>query len=101
MKNKIFNIYVNNVCNLFGIKHKAIFKKTKTRDIVDARHLLYYVCSIRPMRIVHIQEYMANKGYNVAHSSIHHGIGQMKEKLKVDIDYIEAVAEVTKEYNEV
>ena len=96
MKNKIFNIYADKVCKLFGIQSETLFTKTKRRDIVDARHLLYYVCSIRPMRVVLIQEYMADNGYDVAPSPIHHGIKEVIKKLEVDVDYIEAVAEVTK-----
>ena len=45
------------------------------------------------MRIVYIQEYMAECGYVVAHSSIHHGINQVKSKLEVDIDYKRTIAE--------
>ena len=96
MKNKIFNIYADKVCNLFGIQSDVLFTKTKRRDIVDARHLLYYVCSIRPMRVVLIQEYMAEQGYVVAPSPIHHGIKEIQKKLKVDADYVDAVAVVTK-----
>ena len=93
MKTKIFNEYVDKVCYLFGIEAETLFTKTKRRDVVDARHLLYYLCNIRPMRIVYIQEYMAECGYVVAHSSIHHGINQVKSKLEVDIDYKNTIAE--------
>ncbi len=61
--------------------------KVKRRDIVDARHLLYFLCYKRPMQIRYIQEYMGKNGYEVGHSSIIHGIAQVKEKMKVDNDY--------------
>ena len=96
MKNKIFNKYTNKICNLFRIQPDVLFTKTKRRDIVNARHLLYYVCSIRPMRVVLIQDYMAEKGYNVAPAPIHHGIKEVQKKLKVDEDYVKSVALIIK-----
>tara|TARA_R110000796_G_scaffold18198_2_gene55254 strand:- start:759 stop:905 length:147 start_codon:yes stop_codon:yes gene_type:complete len=48
------------------------------------------------MRVVLIQEYMAEQGYVVAPSPIHHGIKEIQKKLKVDADYVDAVAVVTK-----
>jgi chromosomal replication initiation ATPase DnaA len=97
MKTKIFNLYVDRVCFLFGIEKETLFTKTKRRDVVDARHLLYYLCHQRPMRLVYIQEYMAENGYVINHSSIHHGIAQVKQKVKDDVDYINAVSEVVDE----
>ena len=97
MKTKIFNQYVEKVCYLFGIESEILFTKTKRRDVVDARHLLYYLCSIRPMRLVYIQEYMAENGYVINHSPIHHGISQVRQKLEEDVDYIEVISKVANE----
>jgi hypothetical protein len=49
------------------------------------------------MRLVYIQEYMAEKGYEINHSSIHHGIAQVKSKLESDVDYIETINSVLNE----
>ena len=49
------------------------------------------------MRLVYIQEYMAENGYVINHSSIHHGIAQVKQKVKNDVDYINAVIEAVDE----
>lgn len=93
MKAKIFNQYVDKVCYLFNLDRDILFTKTKRRDVVDARHLLYYLCSQRPMRLVYIQEYMADNGYDINHSSIHHGIAMVKQKLTNDADWANAVEE--------
>jgi len=95
MKSKVFNLYVEQVCYLFGIEKETLFTKNKTRDVVDARHLLYYLCSIRPMYLVKIQQLMTENGYEISHSSIHHGISVVKEKVLVDKDYIRTVEEIT------
>lgn len=94
MKFDVFNSYVEQVADLFDVDEEAIFTKTKRRDVVDARHLLYYLCSKRPMRVVYIQEYMAERGYVINHSSILHGISQVEEKVKKDKDYVKAVKDI-------
>ncbi len=97
MKTKIFNQYVSKVCYLFNLDSESLFTKTKRRDIVDARHLLYFLCSQRPMRLVYIQEYMAENGYNINHSSIHHGIAQVKKKVEDDADWNETIESILSE----
>ena len=87
MKEEVFEEYVHKVCDIFNLSTKELMSKVKRRDIVDARHLLYFLCYKRPMQIRYIQEYMGKKGYEVGHSSIIHGIAQVKEKIKVDNDY--------------
>jgi|TARA_R100001443_G_scaffold40029_1_gene53411 chromosomal replication initiation ATPase DnaA len=91
MKERIFNLYAKKVGQLFNITPEEMFKKSKARECVDARHLLYYMCSQRPMRITYIQKYMKENGYDINHSSIIHGINVMKEKISEDSDYIEVI----------
>lgn len=98
MKTEIFNSYVNKVSSLFNVDTDMIFTKTKRRDVVDARHLLYYLCSKRPMNIVYIQEYMSSNGYHIAHSSIHHGIKMVRKKIcSRDKDYISNIKLITED----
>lgn len=97
MKANIFNQYVQEVCNLFAIDEVSLFTKTKRRDIVDARQMLYYLCYKRPMRVVYIQEYMAEKGYPINHSSIIHGINVVSNRLKSDGDYVSVVNQLQDE----
>jgi chromosomal replication initiation ATPase DnaA len=87
MKEKAFDEYVAKVCDLFNLTPSELFKKSKRRDIVDARHLLYFLCYKRPMQIRYIQEYMGSNGYEVGHSTIIHGIETVKEKVTADNDY--------------
>ena len=47
------------------------------------------------MRLVYIQEYMAERGYDIPHSSIHHGIAQVKKRLENnDTDYVETIESI-------
>lgn len=87
MKKGVFKEYLERVLNTFNITEEEIFTKSKRRDLVDARHLLYYLCYHRPMQIRYIQEYMEDYGYKVGHSSIIHGIEQVSDKVSEDMDY--------------
>ena len=58
MKKQIFNQYAQKIADLFGIDKQELFVKSKKRDLVDARHLLYYLCFHRPMQLVSIQNFM-------------------------------------------
>jgi len=96
MKQDVFNQYVEKVVDLFNITKDELFSKSKKRELVDARHLLYYLCSKRPMRLNYIQKYMSENGYVIQHSSVIHGISVIEERIKTDTDYISIVKEVEK-----
>lgn len=95
MKQEIFDAYVSAITKRFNIESSdELFVKTKRRDIVDARHILYYMCSVRPMRIRYIQQYMLDRGYDIAHSSIIYGIAQVNKLVKDDADYSNLIEEL-------
>ena len=97
MKEEIFNIYVKKVCYIFSVDEKILFEKVKRQDVVDARHLLYYLCSQRFMKGVYIMEYMAEKGYVIGNSSIQYGINIVKKRAKKDKDYKTFIKEINNE----
>lgn len=96
MKNDIFNQYVDRIVELFEISREELFSKSKRRDIVDARYLLYYLCHKRPMTLSYIQKFMKANGYEIQHSSVIHGINTTMEKVKNDSDYSQVVKDMEK-----
>lgn len=88
MKQEIFKDYAQKVAMLFSITEEQLFTKTKRRNVVDARHLLYYLCFHRPMQIRTIQDYLNGEGYSIGHSTIIYGIDQVDDKVKHDDDYM-------------
>lgn len=94
MKEDVFYQYVDRVTDLFGISRDELFSKSKKRNLVDARQLLYYLCSNRPIQITYIQKYMKDNGYDVCHSVIIHGINVMKNKVEEDRDYRSITKEI-------
>ena len=71
-----------------------MFTKTKRREIVDARQMLYYLCMERPIRISYIQRFMEEAGLSVCHSTIIHGYKKAKEMIDKDQDFKDVVSEL-------
>jgi len=96
MKSDIFYQYVERITELFRITKEELFSKSKRRDLVDARYLLYYVCYKRPMSLAYIQKYMSENGYEIKHSSVIYGINVISERVKSDSDYMQVVKDLEK-----
>jgi chromosomal replication initiation ATPase DnaA len=94
MKHILFYKFVSCITDVLKISEDSLFSKSKRRDIVDARHLLYYLCSRRMIRVVYIQKYMKENGYSVPHSSVIHGIKVVSDKIKSDPDYKEIINQI-------
>ena len=96
MKSDVFNQYVDRISELFHISKEELFSKSKRRELVDARHLLYYLCYKRPMTLGYIQKYMASNGYTIQHSSVIHGVNIVDKRVKEDSDYMQVVKDIQK-----
>lgn len=94
MKQDIFEKYVDTVASEFGISRDSIFVKTKQRNFAEARHILYYLCINRPIKVSSIVMYMAANGYTIGHSSIIYGIKQVQDRMSIDRDYIRVVKKI-------
>ena len=87
MKKDIFDAYAVAIAKRFHLTMDQMFDKTKKREIVDARQMLYYMCMERPIRISYIQRFMEDQGHKVSHSTIIHGYKKAKELIVKDKDY--------------
>lgn len=94
MKQDVFNQYVERVSAMFNISREDFFSKKKNREFVDARYLVYYLCSKRPMQITYIQRYMNEGGSSVKHPSIIHGISAIERRIADDKDYVSVIKDV-------
>ena len=91
MKKKIFMQYADAVAEQFHLSLDQMFEKSKRRECVDARQMLYYLCMERPIRISYIQRFLEDNGYSVAHSTIIHGYKKAKEMIESDKDFKDVV----------
>jgi len=87
MKKDIFDDYVNKVTSHYDVTKDRLFTKDKSREVVDARHMLYYLCKERPMSPTYIKQYMSDNGYDISVSTITHGIKRIEKEVSADPDY--------------
>ena len=99
MKKQIFNQYAQKIADLFGVDKQELFVKSKKRDLVDARHLLYYLCFHRPMRLISIQNFMEENGYHISHPSVIHGVNIVGQRIVEDADYTFIIKSIEKSVN--
>ena len=87
MKKKIFLKYADAVAEQFHLTLDQMFEKTKRRECVDARQMLYYLCMERPIRVSYIQRFMEEEGLTLCHTTIIHGYKQAKKTIENDKDF--------------
>lgn len=94
MKKEIFDVYATAIVKQFHLSLEQMFEKTRRRDCVDARQILYFLCLERPIRISYIQRFMEENGHKVSHSTILHGYKKAKEMIDNDPDFLNMVKEI-------
>ena len=94
MKKDIFDGYAVAIAKQFHLTLDQMFDKTKKREIVDARQMLYYLCMERPIRISYIQRFMEEQGHSVCHSTIIHGYKKAKGLIDKDEDFKELISNI-------
>jgi chromosomal replication initiation ATPase DnaA len=94
MKKRIFDLYATEIAKQFHLTLDQMFTKTKKREIVDARQILYYLCMERPIRISYIQRFMEENGHHISHSTIIHGYKKAKQLIDDDKDFEEVVNKI-------
>lgn len=87
MKKAIFDRYANAIAKEFNLTSEEMFSTSRKQHLVEARHMLYYLCRKRPMRLASIQRYLKDRGLEVCHSTIIHGNKKAKELINSDPDY--------------
>ncbi len=97
MKKRIFNKYVDKICEAYYIDESELFTKDKRTDLADARHLLYYLSLEAPMTIAQLRKYMKDNDYNISHSSIYHGYNKIKLLTETNDDMQDIVKSIRKE----
>jgi chromosomal replication initiation ATPase DnaA len=94
MKIELFNQYTDSILELFGIPKEDLFCKKKAKPIVEARHMLYYLCFRNEVAICYIRKYMEQNGYRIAHHSVRYGIRSVENRMKEDNEYASLVESI-------
>jgi|TARA_R110000796_G_scaffold18221_15_gene55318 chromosomal replication initiation ATPase DnaA len=94
MKKPIFEQYATQVAKHFHLSMDSLFEKSKRRNQVDARQVLYLLCMERPIQLILIKQYLEDHGYVVPMSTISHGYERAKKLVESDEDYAHVVNEI-------
>ncbi len=94
MKKEIFDRYASAIADRFHLTLDEMFCKTKKREVVEARQMLYFLSRERPIRISYIQKFMEDNGLLVSHSTIIHGYKKAKEFVDTDQDYADVISQI-------
>ena len=94
MKKDIFNQYVAKVAEVYDVEEDVIFRETKKQSVVDARHMLLYLCYTRPMPIYSLREYLAERGCPLQQSAIMNGVRKAENHKLEDKDYAQVLSNI-------
>ncbi len=87
MKEYIFKQYLDNILEHLGITLEDLLEETKTRTIVEARYILYYLCQERGMTLSEIKSYMETQGFEVTLATMMKGVAKAKDIIDNDPAY--------------
>ena len=88
MKEYIYTQYVINITNHLKIDNLDLFSFTKKNHIVEARRLLWLLCSEHGMTPTEIKRHTKNvSSRDFQRSTIYRGIVSIKETIRRDSDY--------------
>lgn len=85
MKNRIFNLYANFICEECGITRDELFSDTREIRISIPRYILYYVCAKRPITTTEIKNLMNSNGFSVTRQNINYGIEKINKSTDKDV----------------
>ena len=94
MKLEVFNKYVDNIIDLYRVDKQDLFTNTKRRDIVEPRHLLYYLCKRRGISFPYLKIYMNMNNYKINYSSYKNAIEYAENRIAEDEDYLYVVKKI-------
>tara|TARA_Y100001972_G_C7404594_1_gene210141 strand:+ start:218 stop:517 length:300 start_codon:yes stop_codon:yes gene_type:complete len=94
MKKDIFDKYAEAVADKFHLTLGEMFSKTRKREVVEARQMLYFLAQERPIRLSYIKRFMDENGLPVQHSTIIHGYKKASKFVQDDPDYKHILNEI-------
>ena len=94
MKHEIFNQYVAKIAKLYRVEESEMFVRSRKQEMVDARHMLFYLCISRPIPAYSIKSYMAERGLSIQQSAINNGVRKIEKNISEDSDYARIISDI-------
>jgi chromosomal replication initiation ATPase DnaA len=87
MNKHIFQSYIDNITQYYGISQKQLFSGGKDYESVEPRQLFYFLCNKKGIPVVTIQKFLNKNNYSIHHSNIVRGIERMNSKIEANEEY--------------
>lgn len=92
MNEHIFQSYIDNITQYYGISQEYIFSDGKQYSKTEPRQLFFYLCHKKGIPVVSVQSFIKKQNnFDMHHSNILRGINKMREKIESDTDYISLI----------
>ncbi len=98
MKKDIFDAYADAIANKFHLTLGEMYTKTRKREVVEARQMLYFLAKERPIRLSYIKRFMEENGLPVDYATIMYGYKKAKKYVDSDPDYKFVVDTIVKNH---
>ena len=89
MNEHIFQSYIDNITQCYGINQSYIFSKGKDISKIEHRQLFFYLCHKKGIPAIAIQSFIKkNNNFDIDLSNVARGIKKMQNKIDGDQDYL-------------
>ena len=96
MKEEKFNEYVKLISMAFNVSKYDFFVKSKIKEHVDPRQMLYYACMGNGFQYAEIRRLMMKNRYKIDNTSIRFGVDSIDKKIKNNKDYQKLISQLNK-----
>jgi len=96
MNNHIFQSYIDNLTQYYGITQKVLFSPRRDYESLEKRRLFFYLCNKKGIPVVRIQKFLQKQGYEIHHSNIVRGIKKMNTVIQSNEDYQKIIKRLEK-----
>jgi|TARA_R110000796_G_scaffold98304_2_gene205732 chromosomal replication initiation ATPase DnaA len=96
MNEHIFQSYIDNITQHFGISQKYIFSKGKKLNKTQPRQLFFYLCNKKGIPVVSIQRFLEKNSFKMHHATIFQSIKRIGEIVEGDPDYTPLIKKLEK-----
>jgi chromosomal replication initiation ATPase DnaA len=91
MNKALFDTILKQILDKYQISKQELYEPTKMPDVVNARYLLYYICSRKDISTSRIRRLLKDDGYKTTYTSVLRGIKAMEKRILEDKDYLKFI----------
>tara|TARA_R110002126_G_C10417829_1_gene497136 strand:+ start:680 stop:988 length:309 start_codon:yes stop_codon:yes gene_type:complete len=86
-KKHIFQSYIDNITQFFGISQNDLFSGARDYDSLEQRQLFFWLCHRKGITVASIQRFLEKNNFVIHHSNITRGIEKMHRTIAKSEEY--------------